>query len=45
MTVVAEQATQAKPSITECWRTRAEPAYAQLAERKLDSTLECQYTK
>ena len=45
MTVVPEQATQMKPSITECWRKRAEPAYAQLAERKLDSTLECQFTK
>jgi hypothetical protein len=45
MTVVPEQATQTKLSITECWRKRAKPAFAQLAERKLDSTLECQFTK
>src|SRR5438876_1035616 len=45
MTVVPEQATQTKLSITECWRKRAEPAFALLAERKLDSTLECQFTK
>ena len=32
MTVVLERATQTKLSTTECWRKRAEPAFAQLAE-------------
>jgi|SRR5436190_18496950 len=45
MIVVREQTTQVKPLITECWRERAERAFAQLAQRKLDFTLECQFTK
>jgi hypothetical protein len=45
MIVVREQTTQMKPPTTECRRKRAGRAFAQLAEKKPDSTLECQFTK
>jgi len=45
MIVVREQTTQMKPPTTECRRMRAGRAFAQLAEKKPDSTLKCQFTK